>query len=323
MFDFVRAVRHPYINSDFTLRGSLRVRIMERPGLWLDQDGLDGIVAHTREVVLGLGKGTLDYGVVSGSKAALDRSIITLITDGETGRAMGFNALVAMDCVLDRKPVEVVHLGLAVVHPDFHSRGLGWVLYGLTTFILFFKRRLSPIWISNVTQVPSVFGMVSDSFDDIYPGGVGGPPRTFEHLRLVRQIMRDYRFVFGVSEEAGFDEEHFVITDAYTGGSDNLKKTWDEAPKHRKPRYNDYCHEHLDYARGDDFIQIGRITLYTFWYYIYRTLPRVALFEVSSKLVYVMLASLVIPPARWLAANTQMGELRPWRSLPADDDQTP
>ena len=37
--------------------------------------------------------------------------------------------------------------------------------------------------------------------------------------------MRHHRAVFGVGEEAGFDEARFVITKAYTGGSDALKKS--------------------------------------------------------------------------------------------------
>ena len=60
--------------------------------------------------------------------------------------------------------------------------------------------------------------------------------------------MRRHRRVFGVGEDAGFDEARFVITNAYTGGSDNLKKSFDVAPKHRDEAYNDFCREQLDYS---------------------------------------------------------------------------
>ena len=43
--------------------------------------------------------------------------------------------------------------------------------------------------------------------------------------------MRRHRAVFGVGDEAGFDEARFVITDAYTGGSDALKKTFESRAK--------------------------------------------------------------------------------------------
>ena len=70
--------------------------------------------------------------------------------------------------------------------------------------------------------------------------------------------MRDHRDAFGVGTEAGFDRERFVITNAYTEGSDGLKKAYSAAPKHRDQRYNEMCLRQLDYERGDDFLQIGR-----------------------------------------------------------------
>ena len=51
------------------------------------------------------------------------------------------------------------------------------------------------------------------------------------------------------------------LPDAYTGGSDALKKSFEVAPKHRDEQYNAFCARELDYARGDDLLQIGRIDL--------------------------------------------------------------
>jgi hypothetical protein len=61
--------------------------------------------------------------------------------------------------------------------------------------------------------------------------------------------MRRHRAVFGVGDEAGFDEARFVITNAYTGGSDALKKSLETAPRHRGERYNAFCARELDYER--------------------------------------------------------------------------
>ena len=47
-----------------------------------------------------------------------------------------------------------------MVDPDVQGQGLSWVLYGLTTLVLFIRDGLRPRWISNVTQVPAVCGMV-------------------------------------------------------------------------------------------------------------------------------------------------------------------
>ena len=61
-----------------------------------------------------------------------------------------------MDVELDGEPQQVTHLGLVMVDPDVQGQGLSWVLYGLTTLVLFARDGLRPKWISNVTQVPSV-----------------------------------------------------------------------------------------------------------------------------------------------------------------------
>ena len=81
-----------------------------------------------------------------------------------------------MSVELDGEQQEVTHLGLVMVDPDVQGQGLSWVLYGLTTLVLFARDGLRPKWISNVTQVPAVFGMVCDTFSDVFP--VAGRHRT-------------------------------------------------------------------------------------------------------------------------------------------------
>ena len=172
--------------------------------------------------------------------ASID-AIITIVYD-RAGTPIAFNALTLLDCELRGRPIEVLHLGLVMVDPAHRAGGLSSVLYGLTAFLLFARRRLRPLWVSNVTQVPAVFGMVSESFDDVYPHP---QPRTraqsYDHLHLARQIMARHRRVFGVGDDATYDEQQAIIRNAYTGGSDNLKKAYDDAPKHRNDVYNAAC----------------------------------------------------------------------------------
>ena len=202
--------------------GSLKVR-----GASLSQPDLDQLVADLRTVAgKTLPAGSLTYGIFSGERERLARAIVTLISDEATGRPIAFNALSVMSVELDGEPEQVTHLGLVMIDPDVQGQGLSWVLYGLTTLVLFARDGLRPKWISNVTQVPAVFGMVCDTFSDVFPSPHAGARRSFAHLQLARGIMREHRAVFGVGGEAGFDEQRFVITDAYTGGSDALKKTY-------------------------------------------------------------------------------------------------
>ena len=137
------AALRPYISLEFPAgRGSLRVRVLERPGIWLPQVELDRLVADMRRVVASLGVGDLPYGILSGERRHLDRPILTLITDRDTGAPVAFNAMAALECTLRGAPVEVIHMGLTAVDPEFRSRGVAWILTGFTTFLLFVKNGL-------------------------------------------------------------------------------------------------------------------------------------------------------------------------------------
>ena len=110
-------------------------------------------------------------------------------------------------------------------------------------------------------KAASVFGMVARQFDNVFPTARPSDRQRYDHLHLARQIMARHRFAFGVGSDAVFDERRGVILNAYTGGSDNLRKSFDEAPKHRDAQYNEICQRELDYERGDDFLQIGQFTI--------------------------------------------------------------
>jgi hypothetical protein len=276
-------------------------------------DALDRLVADLQQVVrASTPAGTLDYGVASGDRARLDAAIITIVHDRD-GRPIAFNALALLDCELRGHPVDVLHLGLVMVDPSHRAGGLSGVLYGLTAFLLFARRRLRPLWISNVTQVPAVFGMVAEAFDDVFPASDPGAVQRYDHLHLARQIMARHRAVFGVGPDAEYDEAHAIIRDAYTGGSDNLKKRYDDAPKHRHQVHNDTCRTRLDYERGDDFLQIGRVTLPAARRYFSRSAPALSLVSLGVTFSLLALESLVAPVIQWFAADSAMGDLRPAR----------
>ena len=169
------------------------------------------------------------------------------------------------------------------------------------------KNGFRPYWISNVTQVPAVVGMVCEAAANVYPSPDEGARRTFDHAVLAREIMRRHRAAFGVGEEAIFDADRSVILNAYTGGSDHLKKTWAEAPRHRDERFNELCRRSLDYERGDDFLQLGQVNLFTLWRYLSHALPRDAWAVALSRYSFVLANTLVVPVLQWLRPDHAMG----------------
>src|SRR4051812_23316737 len=164
---WLKAFSQPTIDLTLRTHAGMTTRIVESPGLSLQQPDLDALVADLRSIAgKTLPAGSLTYGIFSGEREPLSRAIVTLIAEEATGRPIAFNALSVMDVELDGEPEQVTHLGLVMVDPHEQGRGLSWVLYGLTTLVLFARDGLRPKWISNVTQVPSVFGMVCDTFSD-------------------------------------------------------------------------------------------------------------------------------------------------------------
>jgi hypothetical protein len=161
--------------------------------------------------------------------------------------------------------------------------------------------------------VPAVVGMVCDTFSDVFPSPLSGARRSFAHLQLARGIMAHHRAAFGVGEEAVFDEARFVITNSYTGGSDALKKTFEAAPKHRGAIYNDFCAGELDYARGDDVLQLGRIDLAGARRYLLSEVPNGSLPSLLVASAVLALQRLVLPVVYWMDDTRGFGTLRPRR----------
>ena len=295
----------------FRLPGNMRLLIAERPGLWMDAEALEGWAEPCRQIAReSLGGAEMDYGVFRSSGSFWSEAIITLIEDRTTGQALAFNVMRLLPVQLGGREDEVLHLGLTMVVPEARGRSLSSSLYILTCVLYFFRRQCRPFWISNVSQVPAVIGMVNQTFVDVFPTldtEAFPPPR---HLGLATQIMASHRSAFGVSEDAPFRAERFVIEDAYRGGSDNLKKTFEQATAHRLDAYNRLCEQELDYERGDDFLQIGRANAEAARRILRKRLPGLNSIGLSLQLASLFLTSLVAPVAQWLNPRRAQGDLR-------------
>lgn len=309
----IAALRGDFLRLRFRPDRTHTVEIIESPGLWLDRQALGSLVEACRAVVgTCLAGRQLDYGLFAPDRAAWSRSVITLVRRAGDGKPVAFNAMPLLPVTRGGQAGNVLHLGLVMVDPDERGGGLAWILYGLTCFALFVRGGLRPLWISSVTQVPAVVGMVAETFDDVYPGQAG-TAASFAHRHLAHQIMAGERDAFGVGADAGFDPDAQVITNAYTGGSDNLKKSFAVAAKHRDVRYNDLCAAMLDYERGDDVLQIGRLDLGTARRFLARSVPRSALPQLAAQGVMISVQAVLAPLLQWLDADKPLGRLRPAR----------
>jgi GNAT superfamily N-acetyltransferase len=293
----------------------LTLRIVERPAQALGPHALAALLADLRSVAHSvLPEGALDYGVLGDDRARLEQTVVTVIHDKRSGRPVAFNALALMDAELGGRPIEILHLGLVMVDPALRGRGLSELLYGFTCVLLFLRRQGRPLWVSSVTQVPAVVGMVAETFDDVFPTPERPTNPDFTHRFLARQIMARHRHVFGVGGDAWLDEDRSVICNAYTGGSDDLKKTFETVAGHRNSAYNAFCAERLDYARGDDVLQIGRMNLKAASGYLGRIARPGSAPWLAGSLAMFALKSVVLPVIQWFDDDQHWGDLRPWKA---------
>lgn len=310
---WLRALTSKHLDLVLNPTRDIRARVVDRPGAVLSPEGLNALVADVRAVARAtLPEGDLAYGVLGGDRARLSASVVTILYDRRSAALIAFNALVWLPVTLRGRPTEVLHLGLVMVDPAARNRGMSWLLYGFTCFVLFLRHGARPLWISNVTAVPAVFGMVSESFAGVYPSPIRQRP-SFEQVLLARQIMTSHRGAFGVGADAGFDETRFVITNSYTGGSDYLKKTFEETAKHRSAVFNEVCARELDYQRGDDFLQLGQMSMSSAQSYVLDAVPRESLPGVLLGGVFLLAQATLLPVLHWFDSSTAWGSLRPAR----------
>lgn len=241
------------------LTDEVEATIYDRPGEWMSDVELDRLRAEVRSVASAAIPGDLNYGVFLPDRKPYENRLIVIGRHLPTGDVVGFNAMPTLDLEVGGKSITVLHLGLLVIHPKYQRRGFQGLLYGLGAFSLLHRIPETPVWMSNVTEVPAVFGAVADYFLNVYPDYKKPGPAPEQHRAIANAIMANHRHEFGVGPEAAYDPERFVIMGSYTGGSDALKKTFDSAPKHRRAEANAFCQAQLDYGRGDDFLQIGQL----------------------------------------------------------------
>jgi hypothetical protein len=249
------------------LRADIDATIYDRPGLWMDDARLGRLQDDVQEVARAAVPGDLRYGVLLRARAPFENRLIVIGRHIETGDVTGFNALPWLAVRVGGRVVTVMHMGLVIIHPRYQRMGLQGLLYGLGAFNAYHRSKDRPLWISNVTEVPAVFGAVCDQVRDPYPHYARRGPPPPGYRELAQAIADQHRHEFGVGPEARFDGERFVLAGSYTGGSDALKKVFDEAPRYRVDACNDFCRTELDYGRGDDFLQIGQMdaTVITNW----------------------------------------------------------
>lgn len=288
------------------LGGDLQFKIWECPSEWCSNSELEIIYndLHLIATESQQGKDTPDYGVLKAEKDDLKNRIITIGYDRKSKKPVGFSAQIYLNVPVGMSIIQVLHLGLVYVTPTYQKKSLLGLLYILPNILLLMKRGFRPLWTSNVSQVPSVIGVVADYYQNVFPNPIYQTRQTLLHKSLGRGIMKYYRKAFGTGEDAVYDPEKQIIYNSYTGGSDNLKKKFDECPKYRDNKVNIFCEEHLNYIRGDDFLQLGLLSSSLISNFFNKKIAGVSRIQMFFYLIITAFITTLLPVLRWLTRKT-------------------
>ena len=236
------------------------------PGKTLNVKQRETLVAELREVAASCFIETPNYQALSGEKSELDKAVICLGRD-EHGRLLGFCSALSL-------PVEnhknVLHLGLTCVHPD--ARGTN-MTHHLTSKLmlkyLFKESLLGETWITNCACVLSSLGNVAMYFENLYPSPYGEKQPSQKHLDIAKAVDAFHRDSIAINDEAIFNIDSFVF-EGSVDGTVFEKDSNDQRFHHRDESLTEFYQALLNFERGDEALQIGKVSLLTFPKYLAR-----------------------------------------------------
>jgi hypothetical protein len=245
------------------------LEVLFRPGL----NYTDAELNELHNEILVVANSCLDeipyYQCLSGKREEYSRLIISVARDKD-GKMLGFCSSYVLDA---GKIGNILHLGLTCVTPAARRMGLTHKLTSkvvvnyLVNYSLF-----KATWISNVACVLSSLGNVALHFEDVYPSPFMTEPSE-EHRQIAKMIDQKYRWELYINKDATFDEEHFVFERSVSGTMFEKSET-DRKFYHRDQDLTHFYMDLIDFQNGDEVLQIGKISLMSFPFYLLRTLRR-------------------------------------------------
>ncbi len=245
------------------------IEIYNKPGINLPQTELEKLHQEILEIAKECLEDIPDYQCLSGKRSEYDRLIIAVSRD-ETNRMNGFCSSYILDADKEGK---ILHLGLTCVSPRSRGLGLTHKLTSkvITTYLLRYSL-FRPAWISNIACVLSSLGNVAMHFEDVYPSPFMKLP-TEHHIRIAKFIDQNFRHELYINQNATFSPDKFVFEKSVTGTMFEKNKE-DTHYYHRDVELNNFYKEMINFTNGDEVLQIGKISLFSYPKYILKTWKR-------------------------------------------------
>jgi hypothetical protein len=236
----------------FRYRG-LTFELLDRPGMWMDSAGLQALQRRIIAITHASCGAHPTKGLYVDTGLMKDKIITICTVDGVD---CAFNAMV---CIGSYEGRPILHTG-----PAFSARtsqGIVSRMYGLSYCYFVLKCGLRSFYTTTITHVPRGFGMMVQTFSNIYPDAdpTSKPAPHHEAIRdiLVRTYVREIEPEYVLDSQDGF------LLKAFRAQKDGSMvpcfHTPENVPKHRNPRYSSRCLSLIDYDRGDALIMVGEV----------------------------------------------------------------
>lgn len=258
-------IAHGYVNK-VALMSKCQYEVIFYPGKTLTQTQQAKLVLELREVASACFVDTPDYQALSGQSSELEKAVICLGRD-EKGRLLGFCSALSL-------PVDghknVLHLGLTCVHPDARGTNMTHHLTSkLMVKYLVKESFLSELWITNCACVLSSLGNVAMYFENLYPSPYGVKKPSAKHIDIAKSVDAYHRESIAINKSAEFNTEKFVF-EGSVDGTVFEKNANDQRFHHRDENLTGFYQELLNFERGDEALQIGKVSLMTYPKYVAR-----------------------------------------------------
>jgi len=158
--------------------------------------------------------------------------------------------------ILQRTSPTAIHAGLIVI-----ARNTGVDLMRTVAIHMTFlqSRRYGSYYYTNISAIPFFIGVFSDICSQTWPSyrsQLTRPPSA-DHRRMLDLLYREYVQRYFPGDGIELDRRRFVLRSSVEGMG--FEPELRKLPRHPKLEVNVFCMFWLDYSRGEDLVQIGKV----------------------------------------------------------------
>lgn len=247
-----RPVACPYVSFPFK---KYRYEIINQPLKWMSAAGVSKLQLRLQSFSASRLGYVPQFSFFTNADYFKNKVII-ICSDRKTDQDYCFGVMYHLGKYNNHK---VIHLGpLFSAH---ENRGLAKLIFVFGIMYTFFNERIvTSMYLTTLTHVPRLSGIFWDYFQNVFPGVDPDIRPKKLHLEIKDMLLRTYLNEWELPHPPQVDD-HFIMKGfrKQVDGTILINDTAATVPKHRNPAYNERLISMLDYANGDEMLQVCQV----------------------------------------------------------------